>query len=927
MPGRRRRQPSTDDSDAEQTPLIPDSDSDDSRPKPSLADRITSLVQEPLTPLTQVLLIVVLVLLLMSSVFIGLFAGAQHKLNVIREHLPDGGGGGSRVPITTTATATQTATATVTDIQTTIRTKTIGGGGSVTATETSTVISYTTSFTTSVTTETTTETKTRVTTTTAYPAPGPSDPPSRDLPCMSAECIVLSASVLASLDTSKDPCNDFYDYATGGWRKAHPLPADKGAFGVPQELSQQNKDIIKHILESNDYTPELFASPDQAILAKLRDMYSSCLNEDRLDDLGTAPLARFVRTLRRLYREEDTDVSMKGQGDTSKGLTAALAFLHSRGVDSLFSFNIEGDVGADPNYMVLWFSQPSFGLPSKEYYDEETVVDVYQSVIQRLLYTLDEDANLTPEDELLINNADSQTWPPWPWPPWDGDEDEPGDGGGDGPGGEKPSNRTKRARKLAEKVIKLEKRLADASLDLDILFQDPVATYNPVPLKQFTQDLPQVHFPTYFSTFTPRTYPDRVIVTYPPYVTSLSDILYDTSSDVVESYLVIRAALTLAPNLGTSSPAWQAVRKLKETLTGVKPGAYGDRSEICVGQVETTLGFAAGRYFVLETFTGDSKSKGIEIIKDIIGAFKRSLPHIDWMDKKSATAAAEKADAITLKVGYPLSPDTLDPQSIENYYSAVKVNKKTYFENVLSAITSDQFKRWLQLGRSRNTKTWEMYPSMVNAYFSPPANEIVFPAGIMRPPYFFRAWPAYMLYGAFGQAASHELTHAFDSAGRMYNQQGKLEQWWTNTTIAGFQKKQDCIIEQFSGYTVDDGKGGKIHLNGNLTSGENIGDTGLIQAYRAWKANFDSSFQEGDEFTLPGLDFTRDQLFFISFARIWAENIKPAQLVQRVRTNPHSPNRFRVEGTVFNIPEFAKAFNCPVGSKLNPPQEERCIFW
>jgi len=245
----------------------------------------------------------------------------------------------------------------------------------------------------------------------------------------------------------------------------------------------------------------------------------------------------------------------------------------------------------------------------------------------------------------------------------------------------------------------------------------------------------------------------------------------------------------------------------------------------------------------------------------------------------------------------------------------------------LNSASSDMFKKWLKLGQPRDLDSWEMYPSTVNAYFNPPSNEIVFPAGILQPPFFASNWPGYLSYGAFGQVASHELTHAFDSSGRLYNQQGKLEQWWTNSTSEGFQVKQDCIIKQYSSYSIDDGHGGKIHVNGNLTSGENIGDTGLIQAHRAWKAQYHTSRKDGNEYLLPGLDFTRDQLFFISFAQLWARAMKPAAAVQRIRTDPHSPTRFRVDGTVSNIPEFAEAFKCSKKSKLNPPNDNRCIFW
>jgi len=276
---------------------------------------------------------------------------------------------------------------------------------------------------------------------------------------------------------------------------------------------------------------------------------------------------------------------------------------------------------------------------------------------------------------------------------------------------------------------------------------------------------------------------------------------------------------------------------------------------------------------------------------------------------------------------FPLSPDTRDPRSLVSYYTLVKVHVDTFFDNMLSATASDVYKMWQRLGKSRNPDEWEMKPATVNAYYNPTANEIVFPAGILQPPFFSLEWPGYLSYGSFGMVAAHELTHAFDSAGRLYNQRGKLEEWWTRETSDAYQIRQDCIVEQYSAYTVDDGRGGVLHVNGNLTSGENIGDTGLIQAYRAWKAQYEDSYDAGHEYLLPGLDYTREQLFFISFARTWAINNRAADAVQRVLTDPHSPNRYRTEGTVFNIPEFAEAFQCSKWAKLNPPLEERCIFW
>jgi endothelin-converting enzyme len=861
---------------------------------------VTYIAQEPLTPLTKILLVLTLFLLLLTSIFVGLFAGTQHRLNV--ERSKNDKGDGSEPPAgTITSTATTTAITTV--FTTAITTATTTAITTATSVSTSTLTA----------TVTTTELPTR---STGVPAPTKL-PPNNGI-CTEPQCIILSASILSSLDVSQDPCENFYDFANGGWLKTHPTPADKGTFGTFEALSQQNKQLIQQILESESLNPSFLTPQDDEILHKLRDFYTSCLNEDQLNDIGPAPLLDFVKNIRRLFRDKsETDNGTKGSG-----LTAAVAFLHSRGVPALFSFDVEGDVGDDPNNMVLWFNQPSLGLPSKEYYEKVAIRAIYTDVVERLLLTLAEEGRRSPDEEkgdLTVQSSDDHVWPPWPWPPWD-EDDHDGDH-------KKPRNWTEKARKLARKVVEFERELARASLDLEVLVQDPFATYNPVRISNLTKTITQMDFPSYFSTFAPRHYPEEVILTYPAYSVSLSNLLDETPPEVVETYLIVLAALNLSPYLGLDTEAWQAQRTLQEELLGLKKGAVGGRDEYCVGQVEERLGFAVGRYFVNETFGGESRDKGTKVIQDIVTAFKQSLRKIEWMDEESARAAKEKASAIRIKVGYPLSPDTRDPKSIAQYYRQVHVDKYDFFENVLQAAASAESKKWQQLGKTRDPEAWEMYPSTVNAYFNPPANEIVFPAGILQAPFFVQNWPSYISYGAFGQVAAHELTHAFDSAGRLYNQEGKLEEWWTEKTSEEFKKRQDCIVQQFSEYTIDDGKGGKIHVNGNLTSGENIGDSGLIQAYRAWKVQYQESLQDGNEYLLPGLDYTREQLFFISFARIWARNMKPEAAIQRIWTDPHSPTRYRVEGTVSNIPEFAEAFKCSKNAKLNPPREKRCIFW
>lgn len=265
------------------------------------------------------------------------------------------------------------------------------------------------------------------------------------------------------------------------------------------------------------------------------------------------------------------------------------------------------------------------------------MVKLYQEVIEKLLTTIyvaeeEEDnertSTLSRFKMSVFRVLEETIWPPWPWPPGG-----PDDG---------PKTPYERATEHAKKIVEFERKLAKATLDLDILYGNPYATYNPVSVRNLSQTVPQVQFETYFTAFAPRNYPEKIIVTSYDYAKNLGHILDGTSSQVIEAYLVARAALELSPHLGLETEAWKAQRALVEALQGIKKGAVGDRSEYCVEKVEQTMGFAAGRYFVNETFGGDSKDKGEKVIFDIIKAFERSLDDIEWMDKKSAGAAKKK---------------------------------------------------------------------------------------------------------------------------------------------------------------------------------------------------------------------------------------------------------------------------------------------
>lgn len=249
--------------------------------------------------------------------------------------------------------------------------------------------------------------------------------------------------------------------------------------------------------------------------------------------------------------------------------------------------------------------------------------------------------------------------------------------------------------------------------------------------------------------------------------------------------------------------------------------------------------------------------------------------------------AIDKVNNIRQKIGYP---DIItNAEELQQYYSNVSVHADTFFENRLSATKNDIRGSWAQLGQPVDRDEWDMSAPTVNAYYNPPGNEIVFPAGIMQAPVFYDpSVPKYISYGAFGAVAGHELSHAFDSTGRHYDQNGNYTDWWDESTVDGFASRAECFVQQYHNYTIPGG----LPINGKLTLGENIADAGgLTAAFQAWRQRDD----EKPDQQLPGLEeFGKEQVFFIAYGMTWCGKIRSEEAIRRVYTDPHSPSAFRI---------------------------------
>lgn len=306
------------------------------------------------------------------------------------------------------------------------------------------------------------------------------------------------------------------------------------------------------------------------------------------------------------------------------------------------------------------------------------------------------------------------------------------------------------------------------------------------------------------------------------------------------------------------------------------------------------LAWILSRFFVEAAFSKEAKDLGDQIIHDIKDEFIVKLKNSEWMTKKVRQLAIDKVNLIRQKIGYPTkSPDVTNAGELQKYYGKVKVSADAFFENRLSSTTNDVKREWAQIDKPVDKDEWGMSAPTVNAYYNPPGNEIVFPAGIMQAPVFYDpSVPKYLSYGAFGAVAGHELSHAFDSSGRNYDQNGNYTDWWDKSTIEAFRTKTDCFVNQYSNYSIPT-KDGPLYVNGKLTLGENIADAGgLTAAFQSWRLRDN----EKADLRLPGLDhFTKEQVFFLAYGLTWCGKMREETAVTRVYTDPHSPNQYRIK--------------------------------
>ncbi|HEY3912886.1 MAG TPA: M13 family metallopeptidase, partial [Verrucomicrobiae bacterium] len=323
------------------------------------------------------------------------------------------------------------------------------------------------------------------------------------------------------------------------------------------------------------------------------------------------------------------------------------------------------------------------------------------------------------------------------------------------------------------------------------------------------------------------------------------------------------------------------------------------------------MGEALGQRYVEQTFGADGKQRMLKMVDALEASLDQDIRALPWMTEETKKQAKIKLEAIRNKIGYP---------DVWRDYTALKIVPGDFLGNYLRANEFEARRQIAKIGKPLDRKEWGMTPPTVNAYYSPPRNEIVFPAGILQPPFFDKQADDAVNFGGIGIVIGHELTHGFDDQGRKFDPQGNLRDWWTAEDGKEFEKRASCVADEYSNFVaVDD-----LKLNGKLTLGENTADNGgariaLMALEQMIAANPSSTAAQ----TIGG--YTPQQRFFLGFGRAWCEKLRPEYSRMLVSVDPHSPGKYRVDGVVRNMPEFQKAFSCKTGQPMVP--ENACRVW
>ncbi len=645
---------------------------------------------------------------------------------------------------------------------------------------------------------------------------------------------------VSNLDKTVAPCADFYQYACGGWMKAHPLTDEYGRFGTMDLLGENNNSQMRGLIEGvagQQFEPG-------SVGQKIGDLYKMAMDSTKLNAEGVTPIKPLLERIR----------GVKSNAE----LSALVAQMTREGLSPYFSVFVSAD-DMNSSMNIVQTYQGGLGLRNRDYY----LADDENNATIRAKY-----------EGHMVKMFRLAGW------------------------------EEKEAQKAAADVMKVETKLAKASYDM-IKMRDPHANYHKMSVVELKKQISGIDWDTYFSVLGLKDLAE-LNVGQPEQLQEVANQISKGNLDEQKSYLqwkvVDAAAAYLSDDFVVEDFEFNG-----KVISGTKE--MKPRWKRAVSTVDGAMGEAVGQMYVEKYFPAAAKERMVKLVGNLQKALGERIQKLTWMSDETKQKAQEKLDAIYVKVGYP---DTWRD------YSGLEIKNDSYWNNILRSNMFDYDYMLAKAGKPVDKNEWLMTPQTVNAYYNPTTNEICFPAGILQYPFFDMNADDAFNYGAIGVVIGHEMTHGFDDQGRLYDKDGNLKEWWTAEDAKNFEERAQVLVDWFDKIEVLPG----LNANGKLTLGENIADYGGLQiAFQAFhNATKDAPLGEVD-------GFTPEQRFYLSYANVWAGNIRDEQIRYLTQMDVHSLGRWRVNGTLPHINGWNEAFGVKEGDPMYLAPDKRAEIW
>ncbi|AIZ43487.1 M13 family metallopeptidase [Cellulophaga baltica] len=649
--------------------------------------------------------------------------------------------------------------------------------------------------------------------------------------------------ILANMDTTVSPKENFYEFVNGNWLKNTEIPDDRSSWGGFSVLRKSTDADVLEIIKKAEASNKYAASTDQA---KALFIFNSKLDTVARNELGVKPLMPTIEAINNVKNLKELQTLLVTNP------TANSPFL---------SISVFANLG-NSKMNAVYLGENGLGLPDRDYYlDQDSkskeIREKYVAHIAKMLQYIGVTAAQSQED--------------------------------------------------AKKILAMETSLATPRLD-KVASRDARNFNNPKTVSVAQSLIPAISLTKMMEDMGVKKQVDTLIVTQPKYIQALNSFFEKTPLEDLKKLVIWDTLNSAAGRLTTEIETvdWEFY---SQYLSGDKKQRPAD--ERALATVNSSVGEALGKLYVDEMFPPEAKAKAETMIHNIIAAFQSRIKVLDWMSDSTKVKAVEKLDKFTVKIGYP---DKWED------YSTMKVTKEnSYFDNLLAIADWNLQKNLSKIGEPVDRTEWGMSPQTVNAYFNPLNNEIVFPAAILQPPFYDYLADDAVNYGGIGAVIGHEISHAFDDSGARFDANGNLVNWWTDEDLAKFTERSGALADQYDQIEVLD----SVNINGKFTLGENIGDLGgVLGAYDGLQAYFK---EHGKPDPIDG--FTAEQRFFMSWATVWRTLTREDALRTQIKTDPHSPGKYRATQPLLNIDSFYEAFDIQEGDLMYLVPEKRVRIW